>query len=62
MYATGEERDQMLLDAEEILIEEDCAGIMVHELADTCMINERVVNWDKTGFAGWYFGYTDIKK
>ena len=52
----------MLLDAEEILIEEDCAGIMVHELADTCMINERVVNWDKTGFAGWYFGYTDIKK
>lgn len=56
---TGAERDELLLRAEEILITE-AAICPLYEVVDTCMIRNNVVGWDKTGFSGWFFGYTDI--
>ena len=57
--ATGADRDQLLLRAEEILISE-AAICPLYEVVDTCMIRSNLTNWDKTGFSGWFFGYTDI--
>ena len=56
----GTERDELLLRAEEILIEEECAILPLYETVDTCMIRSNLVNWDKTGFNGWFFGFADL--
>lgn len=57
---TGKERDQAMLEGEKILIHDQAALIPLYEIVDTCMIRESVKNWDKTGYNGWFFGYTDI--
>lgn len=58
---TGTERDQAMLKAEEILVNEQAAIIPLYEVVDTCMIRDTVKDWDKTGYNGWFFGYTDIE-
>lgn len=58
---TGTERDQAMLKAEEILVNEQAAVIPLYEVVDTCMIRDTVKDWDKTGYNGWFFGYTDIE-
>lgn len=59
IHTTGADRDKALLRAEEILME-DAVICPLYEVVDTCMIRSNVVGWDKTGFSGWFFGYTDI--
>ena len=58
--ATGADRDALLLRAEEILIGENHAILPMYETVDTCLIRSNVVDWDKTGFNGWFFGFADI--
>lgn len=58
--ATGTERDKLLLRAEELLIGENYAITPLYETVDTSMIRNSIVDWDKTGFNGWFFGFADI--
>ncbi len=62
LTVTGKERDEAMLKAEEILLNEQAALIPLYEVTDPCMIRDTVKDWDKTGYNGWFFGYTDIVK
>lgn len=56
----GKERDEALLRAEQILIDEESVVIPLYQTTDTCMVRSTLSGWDKTGYNGWFFGFTDI--
>ena len=60
MTLEGADRDQALLRAEQILVEDEAAIIPLYEGAETAMVSSRISGWDKSGFSGWFFGYADI--
>lgn len=56
----GTERDEALLRAEQILIDEESVVIPLYQTVDTCMVRSNLSGWDKTGYNGWFFGFADI--
>lgn len=56
----GTERDEALLRAEQILIDEESVVIPLYQTVDTCMVRSSISGWDKTGYNGWFFGFADI--
>lgn len=58
--ASEKERDQMLLEAEKILMDEMVA-IPLYYYADLTLIKEYIKDWQRTGLGYWYFRNTEIK-
>ena len=58
---TGEERDNALLEAEKILMEEMIV-MPIYYYTDPTMVKEYVKGWEKTPLGHWYFGNAYIEK
>lgn len=57
---TGEERDQAMLEAEKIMMDE-MITLPIYYYTDPVMVKENVVGWEKTVLGHWYFGNAEIQ-
>lgn len=58
--AKDKERDEMLIEAEKILIE-DSVIIPIFYETDNVIVNENIKNIDRTGYGYWHFGRVETK-